>query len=432
MMATDVLVKIREIEMNSLVPMVGNWVSGDKFWDRKKEMDQFVKLIHERANIILTAQRRMGKTSLMHEAMERQKDQYYFFFLDLESSKSPADMIVDLSIKSKPHTHLWEKTKGLFSNVLKGIKNIEEISITELSIKFRAGLSEGDWDIKGNQLFDILASADKEIVVMLDEVPIFVQRLLTEDGSAMTPQGRARADHFLSWLRSVSQRHQDRISFVLTGSIGLEPILERAKLSATINHYTNFDLPPWDNATSIECLEALAQYKGVLFAEGAPQRMMEMLGLGIPHYVQKFFQLALGCCLYRSDEEARKEITIEDVETAYNDRLLGNAGLPDLSSYYERISKALGPEIMLIALEFLSEAASEEILSYEALDRFNKLRCFEDFHDTSLQQETLSILVHDGYFKKENREYVFAFKLLKDWWKSRYCYRYTPILEREN
>jgi len=42
----------------------GNWVSGEKFWDREVEVQSFLEHLQEGANLLLTAPRRTGKTSL--------------------------------------------------------------------------------------------------------------------------------------------------------------------------------------------------------------------------------------------------------------------------------------------------------------------------------------------------------------------------------
>ena len=43
---------------------VGNFVTGDRFWGRKTEMELFIRRVDDGAHQLLVAQRRMGKTSL--------------------------------------------------------------------------------------------------------------------------------------------------------------------------------------------------------------------------------------------------------------------------------------------------------------------------------------------------------------------------------
>ena len=106
----------------------------------------------------------------------------------------------------------------------------------------------------------------------------------------ITPERRQQADLFLSWLRENSIRHQGKIRIVLSGSIGLEPVLRQGRLSATLNNFEPFELKPWDEDTACGCLEALAASYELEFEPGVPGEMVEMLGCCIPHHVQMFFR----------------------------------------------------------------------------------------------------------------------------------------------
>ena len=95
----------------------------------------------------------------------------------------------------------------------------------------RSGLTGGDWQAKGDRLFGILADSDKPVVVFFDEVPILVNRLLKGDDYQITPERRQQTDAFMSWLRDNSIRHKGKVRMVVTGSIGLEPVLRQAQLN---------------------------------------------------------------------------------------------------------------------------------------------------------------------------------------------------------
>ena len=49
---------------------MGKVVTGEGFWDREEEKKLLVQRIKEGAHVLLVAQRRMGKTSLMAEVAE--------------------------------------------------------------------------------------------------------------------------------------------------------------------------------------------------------------------------------------------------------------------------------------------------------------------------------------------------------------------------
>ncbi len=405
-----------------LKPALGNYVCGERFWGRDAEIEEFTALLSQGANILLVAQRRMGKTSLMKEAEQRLSDSCHVAYMDLEDSSQPEDVIAKLAVEMRSYTGIWEKVKGVFANVR---EHVEEVNVSEIGVTLRSGLSSGNWDMIGNRLLEILADSDKQAILLLDEVPIFIDNLLSQDAQ----HGREHANRFLSWLRAASFRHNEKLGIALTGSIGLEPIVRRVGLSATLNHYEPFDLRPWDTQTAIHCMEALAHHEDVVVEDGVPDRMLELLGSGIPHFVQKFYRASVG----ESRFKKRSEILLEDVETAYTSRLLGVAGQADMYSYEERLLKVLGETNAPLALLFLTEAAKGRSgLTREAIDQVHLITGFERFDAPRQKQEVLDILVHDGYLRHdfERDRYVFVFNLLKDWWRQRYGASYKSISKR--
>ena len=70
-----------------------------------------------------------------------------------------------------------------------------------------------------------MAESDRQVVLAIDELPILVDRLLKGGGERAVPEGKRAADAFLSWLRKNGQAHRGRVVMILSGSIGLEPIL---------------------------------------------------------------------------------------------------------------------------------------------------------------------------------------------------------------
>ena len=44
-------------------------------------------------------------------------------------------------------------------------------------------------------------------------------------------------------------------------------------------------------------------------------------------------------------------------------------------------------------------------------------------------REILEVLQHDGYLAQEADRFVFISHLLKDWWKARFAFGYTPVVE---
>jgi len=402
----------------------GNVVTGDRFWNREKDLELFIDKIDEGAHILLVAQRRMGKTSLMAKAAELIGDRYVCLFVDLQGARNGPDAIKEITVKVREHMNLWQRAKNLFANVLKDY--VEEVNAGEFGIRIRAGLSEASWAEKGDELFRILADSDNPVVIFMDEVPILVNYLIKGEEGKITNESRRRADQFMSWLRKNSIEHQGRVRIVISGSIGLEPVLRQAGLSATINNFAPFELKAWDETTAKECLAALANEYSVKFEEGATGKVVEKLGSCIPHHVQMFF----GHIYDRCKRMSNMVCTVKDVEEVYNSEMLGVRGHAELTHYEERLERVLGIELSKFAFDMLTEAAVVGRLDKQAIAAFQKEYAQAVTNVAEVQKEILQVLEHDGYLKKTASGFVFESKLLRDWWKNRHEAFFTSILKR--
>lgn len=406
---------------------VGKVVTGEWFWDRETDLELLTNKIGEGANILLVAQRRIGKTSVLKELLEQLRDRYTCLFVDLQQARISEEAITQLSKVIHSHKPLWNKTKEAFANVLDRVKeSVEEIDVGDLGVKIRSGLTGGNWMNKGDQIFKVLANEEKPVVLMLDEVPIMVNYMLKGDEFKITPERRARADEFLSWLRKNTIEHQGKVRTIISGSIGLEPILRQARLSATINHFTAFELKPWGEDTAIGCINALANEYGVQLQDSVPQEMVKRLGCCIPHHVQMFFSHIYDRC----KRKGKMECSVEEVGEVYGKEMLGVRGHAELTHYEERLEMVLGKEMFTLAVDMLTEAAVTGCLTKEAMAALRKEYTLEETDIVEAQKEVIWVLEHDGYLIQSKEGYVFVSKLLRDWWRSRLGSGFIPVLER--
>ncbi|MCG8605334.1 ATP-binding protein, partial [bacterium] len=302
----------------------GNWVVGpDKFWDREFEISSLIEYLNEGANILLVAQRRIGKTSLMREVSRRIGNNFVCLHLDLQNCFKAEDFVVELSTATHRFQSLWEKTKSVFGNVFdKTAERIDSLQIEELKIKIRDGLVDANWEIKANRLFEILSNVEKPVVVFMDEIPILVNRILKDDDYRISKERVQAGDKFMSWLRSNSIKYQNKIRFVFAGSIGLEPILRQGGLTATINTFKPFELKPWNEETAIGCLKALSNQYSVSFEEDVYEHIIRKLACCIPHHVQMFFSHIYEFCKQHGGITCSKNV----VDEVYKTRMLSSKG----------------------------------------------------------------------------------------------------------
>lgn len=404
----------------TLTREVGNWVDGDRFWDRVHEVETFIEWLDHGAHILLIAPRRTGKTSLMREVSRRIADRYICVHADLEHCRTIADAIVELSVATRSHRAVWSKVRDLFGRLL---GNADEIKLDEVVVNLRAGLG-ADWQPTGERYFAELAAAERPVALFIDELPILVNRLLRSERPG---DGRMAVDVFMSWLRSIAQKHRGRIRLVVSGSIGLGPVLQSANLSATINHFTRFHLEPWSEAIARGCLQALANRYGVEWDDAVTARMTEHLGWCIPHHVQTYFSHTYDDARRRGD----MTVTTADVDRVYRERMLSSRGHAELSHYEERLKLVLGDGVLPIAIDLLTEAAVAGELTPEATAAIVDEHRPDDApaERRHLIRRLLDLLQHDGYLAESPSGFAFRSKLLRDWWEKRFGFGYTPRVE---
>ena len=398
----------------------GRWVSGDDFFDRESELRVLEERVRGGSHLLLTGQRRMGKTSVLRELGRKlETEGWVFLFIDVEGATSEKDVVAGLAEAIRPVLGIWSRFAAPMARWLG--ERIEQVGALSFRLKLREGIGAASWRRHGERLIRACAEHDRRVLLAVDELPIFLSRMLREDG------GARRVDDFLRWLRGVLQGLEgDSPVLVVSGSIGLAPLVRRLGIPDRINHLHPVRLGPWTRETSVQCLERLSEDNGLRFEDGVADAVHEALGIGIPHYVQSFFARLHELGTMRS----RERITRADVAEVHRE-LLGPSGDNDLVHYRTRLEEGLGDaESCTIAMEILAEAATEGVFTPQAG------RCLARLHAPMGDEvperiaEVLGVLVHDGYLEVTEQGHRFPFRLLKDWWSARHCDHHTPLRSR--
>ncbi len=400
----------------------GAWVSGPDFFDRKIDLELLEERIRGGNHILLTGQRRMGKTSIARELGRRLEEGqgWSFLFVDVEDASCEEDVIADIA----QATH---SIQGLANRVVsewrRRVRNIEEIGVVGFRMKIREALNPGNWQRHGTKLIKDCADHESPVFLVIDELPIFLKRVLREDQES----GHRRVEIFLSWLRRALSDLGDRAPVVMvSGSIGLAPLVNRLGISDRINYLHPYRLQPWNRETSVACFERLATDCGLSVDPGVATAVYERLGIGIPFHLQSFFA--------RIQEFAattgRDRVTVEDVGDVYRTRLLGPAGQNDLMHYETRLQDTIDSESYGIAMDILAETAMQGVFTPDARSRLEQRYCTQTDDVPARIAEVLDILEHDGYLSTSDAGYRFESNLLRDWWSGRQGQRRRPVSRR--
>lgn len=143
------------------------------FCDRENETKQIVNIIENRGNILLTSQRRMGKTQLIKHVYEQPsiKEHYHTFYIDIYPTTSLRELVLFMS--KEIYTALVPKGKKIMDRFLSSIKSLSG----SLGYDPTTGLAVYDvklGDINNPELtlqevFSYLEKADKPCIFAIDE-----------------------------------------------------------------------------------------------------------------------------------------------------------------------------------------------------------------------------------------------------------------------
>ena len=343
-----------------------------------------------------------------------------FLFADVEDAACPEDVVADVAAAAHDSpiaSRFVERMKRWI------VGNVEEIGVSRFRIKVRSGLDAGNWRRRGESLIRDCAAHDEPVLLVIDELPIFLKRMLRGDG------GGRRVEEFLSWLRAAVQRLEDGSPvLVLSGSIGLAPLVRRLGLSDRINHLDTFRLGPWSREASVACFQRLADADGLPVDDGVADAVYDELGIGIPHHVQTFFARLRDFAAMRR----RDRITLADVGEVYRAELLGPSGQNDLAHYESRLRDALDDDRShAIAMEILAEAATQDVFAADARRALERSYAAVVDDAPGRVREALEILEHDGYLEADGDGYRFPSRLLKDWWAARFRDHHIALTSRD-
>lgn len=133
----------------------------------------------------------------------------------------------------------------------------------------------------------------------------------------------------------------------------------------------------------------------------------------------------------------QQEVSCDDVERVYKQSMLSTRGHAELSHMEERLKLVLGEKDLPLTLDLLTEAAVVGVLTPDAaitLARDNASMAEPAAPGEKVQdvvRQVMDVLKHDGYLMNNDAgAFIFASRLLRDWWKGRFEFEFVPATAR--
>jgi hypothetical protein len=401
--------------------ITGPPVTGDDFYGREEELTRLCRAVKAGNHVLLTAPRRVGKSSLVLRLGEvLAEDGWTFIPLDVQACSNEAEFtktllsaFVDAGLEVSLGAKILEKLRR-FRRELKGSK--AKVSGVEVEV------GEGEaavWKELAAVVEPALSGAEAKgrVLVALDELPIFLGKISDAE------DGPRRAAEVLHWLRGIRHSTTGRATWVMAGSVGLDSFVERRGLQGTINDLTPQTLGAYSDETAAAFLKRLGSDPkyGLRMTDEVCSEIITRVGWPLPYYLQLLFCALTECAGAR--RAAPGFPTADDVAAAYEDLLQPHHRI-QFGHWDSRLDKQFDdPADAGIARFLLSHICQRPrgCTRQKLLDLLvgRQPNADPDALERRLVS-TLHLLDGDGYLLRAGDSYAFRAFLLRDYWK-RWC-----------
>ena len=358
----------------------------------------------QRQGLVLSAERRIGKTHILLKMREECQSGYLPFYQDLEAVHSIADLIRAIhetarqSSNTRPNvkTHI-AKWSALLPNKIAGIE---------------LPTADASWQVLLTEAFDHLiktADDDMRVLMLWDEFPLMLHNLQRKAGQDAPIQ-------LLDHLRALRLARADRLRFLFTGSLGLHLVLrslrEAGNANDPVNDMLSLTVPPMAHSDTCELAEALLRETRAAPAHipRLASEIAKQVG-GFPYYVHHVVDQL---------DQLRRQPGLEDVSAAIGHLVYDPHDPANLNYYVSRLFSYYAEDQRALALLVLDTLAREQA-STPVPELLNLCKHRDPSLADEQLRETLTVLSEDHYIARTpcatGVAYDFRWPLVKKWWK---------------
>lgn len=379
---------------------IGPPVEGDDFFGREKEIRQANRLLDKKHSLLLSAPRRIGKSSLAKRLIEEKKAQgWKCVYIDLEETTTEEGFL-RLVIEAFKKNGIWKQfAEGMSKGLASVLDRIEKVSVGP--VDFNIGKKEEQENLYKN--LKELVKHEEDTFIVVDELTLFLGILNKSDN------GAEKVAFILNWLRSLRQVSKTQVRWLFCGSVGLRNFTSAMNLGYTINDLTEFSLDELTREEAIGLLRGLCRSEDINMSEECINYTLDKLQWNIPYFIQVIFS--------KLAEDYGGKITQENIDVAYDKLCSENY----LSTWSERLAEYREYEVP--ARQILKSLSTQS----SGMERDSMLDILMTDQDVSMREQidytlskVLEMLENDGYIIKKNTTRAFRSPLLRDYWFSKF------------
>ncbi|NJK66905.1 MAG: ATP-binding protein [Microcoleus sp. SU_5_3] len=355
--------------------------------------------ILEQQSVILSAERRMGKTSVIKKMRSEATADKLPIYRDLESVKSPLEFVE--TVFQDVETYLT----GLKRHAKKARAFLTQLGGTEFSGFKLPDIAAPHWkNLLTQTIADLVENQDRTVILLWDEVPYMLDNI-----------GDAAAMELLDTLRSIRQMYP-AVRMVYTGSIGLHHVLNVLRKAGYTNDPTNDmyvqDVPPLSVKDATNLARKLLEGENIVTPDiqGSAVFIADELS-NIPFYIHHLIaklKLRGGS----ADIAAIKETIADCLDDPLNPWKMEHYR-DRLDSYYDDKQRPYALNLLDIL------AAAGGALSFDEL--FSGIKQESETQDKEMARKVVRMLEQDYYIYKQDGRFQFWYALIQKYWKSLRC-----------
>ncbi len=359
----------------------------------------------EHGSVLLSAERRIGKTSIIRKMQAEAPLSKLVYWHDVSGVATPAEFVQQIFEDVEGEL----SKKGLFATKARQLISGLGGEISGVKLPPIAALH---WKILLERtIADLVEHCGRDVVFLWDEVPWMLEKI--RDGAPSRPEGERLAMEVLDVLRMLRQTYPS-LRMVLSGSIGLHHVIselrEKGYRNAALNDLYVFEVPPH----SIEDASELAMQ--LLSGEAIPCDDQTNVALAIAEGVGgvAFYVHHLVVALLPGKRRGQIA-SFSTVSTLLTEALEDDQDRWQFAHYRDRLPGYYGLRAALAA-QILDEIASSRA-SVPLQPLLQALRAQNATVNPDDVRDLIDLLRRDHYITQNGGAYQFRYSLVERWWR---------------
>lgn len=352
---------------------------------------------------VMTAERRIGKTTIIRKMQAKPESGWIPVFQDLERCHTAEEFA--MAVYKEIHQFLNNKGKA----ARRAKEWFTAMGGAEIGGVFKLPESKGThWkDILIRAIEDLIHENDDSGVKLLflwDEMPFMLANIRDREGEKT-------AMEVLDVLRALRQTHAG-LRMIITGSIGLHHVLTSLKDknygNSPVNDMAAVNVPALDVQDAVQLAQQLVE--GENLANPTPELTAAAIAKEadyFPFYVHH---------IVKALKIRSLAATVENVSQVVASQLVDAKDPWELLHYRERIPIYYGEDQKTVFLLLDELASNGESKTVNQL--FAMLKASSPFDDRERLLRLLSLMERDHYLHRDaDGHFGFSFPLIRRWWK---------------